>query len=497
MQKHDVLKAVNFGQRVAEDEVDFLSTYFVETDDWVQLYEGKIDIIYGSKGAGKSALYHLLSARAGDLAARNILLATAENPRGATAFQNLITAPPASELEFVGMWKLYFVSLLQAVLADARSSNPSFDRLTDALTDAGLVKGTASLSRLFGRVLAYAKRYLHPTAVEGTVKLDSAQMPSGITGRIVFSDAVADAGQPGSVSVDELLELCSSALDERGQSAWVLLDRLDVAFAEHDLLEVNALRALFRVYLDMLAFKNIGLKIFLRTDIWQRITDTGFREASHITRHLTIRWNPPSLMNLVVKRMLHNTSLNSHFGVDQDLARRPLQEQTEFFYRAFPAQVDVGSNKSASFDWMLARTRDGSKANAPRELIHFLNSLRDTQVKRFETGESPEPEGEQIFARPAFKAALPEVSTVRLQQTLYAEYPSLKSLIERMRGEKTAYTVDTLSKVLGMSRDETVKTAEQLVAVGFFEPRGEKSAPEYWVPFLYRDALDMIQGAAD
>ncbi len=39
--------------------------------------------------------------------------------------------------------------------------------------------------------------------------------------------------------------------------------------------------------------------------------------------------------------------------------------------------------------------------------------------------------------------------------------------------------------------------AHELVTAGFFEKRGTRDASEYWVPFLYRDALEMVQGAAE
>jgi hypothetical protein len=48
-----------------------------------------------------------------------------------------------------------------------------------------------------------------------------------------------------------------------------------------------------------------------------------------------------------------------------------------------------------------------------------------------------------------------------------------------------------------VTNEAAVTQATQLVAVGFFEQRGTRAAPEYWVPFLYRDALDMVQGAAE
>jgi hypothetical protein len=182
--------------------------------------------------------------------------------------------------------------------------------------------------------------------------------------------------------------------------------------------------------------------------------------------------------------------------VGQELSRQSVNEQEKFFYRLCPEQVDVGPNKPNTVDWLLSRTRDRTKLNAPREIIHFLNCLREVQVKRLEIGE-PEPDGEQLFARPSFKDALPEVSKVRLEQTLYAEYPGQKKWLEKLRGAKTLQTPDTLASLWGLSAEKSTALANELAVIGFFEARGTREAPEYWVPFLYRDALDLIQGAAE
>jgi hypothetical protein len=172
-------------------------------------------------------------------------------------------------------------------------------------------------------------------------------------------------------------------------------------------------------------------------------------------------------------------------------------EQEQFFYSLFPSQVDVGPNKPTTLDWLLSRTRDGAKVNAPREIIHFLNSLRDVQVKRFEVGDEPYPEEKHLFARVAFKEALPEVSKVRLEQTLYAEHPDQKPWLELLKGDKTLQTPDTLSETWGCNIDEAIQRAQVLTAIGFFEQRGTKQQPEFWVPFLYREALDLVQGTAE
>ena len=495
--KIELLRIIDFGSRVAEEETDVLSSYFVETDHWGRLYRGEIDIIYGPKGSGKSALYSLLLSRSNELFDRNILLIAAENPRGATAFKDLATDPPASEQEFVSLWKLYFASLLHGVLADYGIKNNSSKQLEDALAREGLTKGNASLTVLLHKVLVYVRDALRPQAVEGAVELDSVtQLPKGFRGKIIFTELGKVGIDPELRSIDHLLELANEALAQAKFKTWILLDRLDIAFTDHPNLEANALRALFRVYLNLHAFQNLRLKIFLRTDIWTQLTTAGFREASHITRHLTISWNDNSLLNLVIRRALHNEALRNYYTVSEDLSRQVVSLQEQLFYRMCPKQVDVGPNKSSTFDWLLSRTRDGTKSNAPRELIHFLNALREVQIRRLETAET-EPEDEQLFARPSFKDALLTVSKVRLEQTLYAEYSTYRDWIQKLRGAKTLHTPESLAEIWGVTSDIAIMQANKLAGIGFFEQRGERQSPEYWVPFLYRDALDLVQGSAE
>jgi hypothetical protein len=102
-----------------------------------------------------------------------------------------------------------------------------------------------------------------------------------------------------------------------------------------------------------------------------------------------------------------------------------------------------------------------------------------------------------MFDRGAFKVALPEVSKVRLEQTVYAEYPSLRPQLEKLEREKTQQYPSTLARIWGVNEAMALVIAGSLVDIGFFERRATKEEPAFWVPFLYRDALSMVQGSAD
>jgi hypothetical protein len=494
MKKHDVLAATTFGHRIAEEEAEALVAYFVETEHWRKVMNGEVDVVYGPKGSGKSALYSLLRSKRDDLSAQGIIAVSGEKIRGTPVFETLVTDPPASEEQFKGLWKFYFLSLIGSAFKELKIQNEYSTRLISVLEEAELVPAVWSIAKSLRAALDYVRRI---DSVSGEVKVNpQTGIPEGIGGKVTLREPGSERRKLGYVSVDTLLETGDSALAEDGSHLWIILDRLDVAFSDSPELEENALRALFRVYLDMAGLVNISLKIFLRDDIWRRITTSGFREASHITRSMTINWDSGSLLNLVIRRALHNQAIREFYNVEPSIVLASWDEQEKLFYRIFPRQVILGEKKLNTLDWLLSRTMDGTGQTTPRELIHLLSAARDQQIRLLEMGQV-EPEEETLIDRIALRAALPEVSRARFEQTLCAEHPALKPMLEKLEGEKTQQSPATLAKIWRVTEPEAIKRAEMLADVGFFEKRGTKEQPQFWVPFLYRDALHMLQGQAD
>ena len=492
-----LLKQITFGEQVAEDEANVLANYFVETNDWARISRGEIDIVRGEKGAGKSAIYSLLLNRSGEFFDRNVMLIAAENPRGATVFRDLSAEPPTTEREFIALWKLYTLALIarEARAYDLRGQD--LDIVYRALESAHLLERDSTLAGLLRGIQEYVRRLIHLEALEGGVQFDPAtQMVSGLSGRIILSEPGVSLRNTPVVSVDKLLSVMDAALRSRGWNVWVLFDRLDVAFVENHELETNALRALIRTYLDFKAYTQISLKVFLREDIWTRLVEGGFREHSHVVKYVVLNWDDESLLNLIMRRLLNNKTIADEFGIDVHAILADYDKQVELFYRFFPDQVEQGPQKAKTFKWLIGRCADGTKKTAPRELIHLSNSIRDTEIRRLERGDTPT-EGMQLFDRSVFKAALPIVSKTRLTSYLYAEYPSERPVIAKLEGQKTEQTPESLAALWQMTNDEATAKARQLKSLGFFEERGTREQPTFWIPFLYRDALSLVQGKAD
>jgi hypothetical protein len=275
---------------------------------------------------------------------------------------------------------------------------------------------------------------------------------------------------------------------------WIVLDRLDVAFIDSPELETKALRSLFRTYRDLAPFTNIGIKIFMRDDIWAQITEQGFREASHITRYTKLSWDEHSLFHLVLSRVLHNPSIRSFCGITEGVALSR-EDQERLFYRIFPSQIVTGKG-STTFKWMLSRTCDGTKQTAPRDLIHLLSSARSKQLQHLDLG-GAEPAAELLIDRNAFDEALEEVSKERFDKTLCAEHAVLAPRMRALEGQKTQHSVKSLAKIWGIDEETATAEAKKLIDIGFFEKRTDQSdKTSFWVPFVYRGALKLVQGQA-
>ncbi|WP_392467040.1 hypothetical protein ACF3NS_14895 [Arsenicicoccus cauae] len=174
MEPQQVVQSITMGSRIAEDERDDLSSYFVETENWRKVYQGEADVIFAPKGGGKSAIYSMLMSREGDFFDRGILLATAENPSGGTAFAEVETAPPTTEPEFIGLWKIYFLTIIAQTLAQYDLRHDSAKKLLAKLEEAGLLPPSAAPRRqLIHSAMDYVRRLFRPSSVEAVVSVDA------------------------------------------------------------------------------------------------------------------------------------------------------------------------------------------------------------------------------------------------------------------------------------------------------------------------------------
>lgn len=280
-------------------------------------------------------------------------------------------------------------------------------------------------------------------------------------------------------------------LEEIGLSLWIAFDRLDEAFQGAPDHEVPALRALLRVYLDLGHLHRVKLKLFIRNDLFGRITAGGFVNLTHVNaRRLVLSWEPPDLLDLLARRLVDNSELMERLGIDPAHVDSEA-EQEDLLRQIFPEQVDAGAGRPTTWNWILSRIRDGQDVRPPRNLIDLveftrLSQLRADEREKKEWTDPPLIEGESI------KHGLRRLSAARVEDTLEAEYPNLQMYFELFRDGKAEQNRESLAALIGGTNGELQSAIDRLVACGFLERIGDS----WKVPMLYRDGLKITQGKA-
>lgn len=486
-QVKDLLRKLNLGSSVAEFD-DALEKYFVENEAFRAIVQNEADIIAGDKGTGKTAVYKILQKRYASLPnLKGTEVLAAFNPAGNPVFQKLVHERVLTEGQYISVWKTYVLSLvgnwLLEITGEEHSQN--LKKLSELLTKTGLRSKDDKPETIFSKLINSIQRVLKPANAEVAFTLSETGVPIVIPRLEFRSEENADV--QAEVSHEIALRLLNECLSDIDYSVWLVLDRLDEAFQGFPEVEVPALRALFRTYLDLLEFDRIRLKLFVRRDLFRKITHGGFVNLTHINaRKREIFWGDADLMNLLAQRVRDNSEFMSVIGASS------LTDE-QIFYTIFSAKVDQAERKPTTWNWIMSRIRDGNDVKPPRNLIDLAILAREEQGKIESRAPTAYTKGMPLIQPDSLRDAHERLSAQRVEDTLLAETAAdTARLIEKFRKSKSEHNLETLASTLSMQGDELNAAIRQLMEVGFLE--GLKST--WKIPMLYRDGLDIRQGKA-
>jgi hypothetical protein len=478
-----VLQALRIGSSVAEHD-EALARYFVETETFRRMIRDEGDVVAGDKGTGKTALFRILLERyRGIPELGDVEIVPAFNPQGTPIFQRILETDGLTELHYLGVWKAYFFSLVgNWILSvyDEPDWSDRMRRLDRLLVATELRSSDDSASTIFSKLANLIKRLLRPKTVETGVGFSEVGMPM-FTAKLELGDE--GTASDGILRHDDALQLVDSALGDLGFKVWLILDRLDEAFQSRPNHETPALRALLRAYLDIQNLSSLRCKIFVRKDLFRRITRSGFVNLTHVNaRKIEIVWDTDDLYDLLSRRVKESTE----FIALTDLRNA---DADEVFTTLFPNQVDQGERKPVTWSWIMQRIRDGNGVRPPRNLIDLVLRAQESQLRQEDRTKSAYRRGTPLIGSDALKRGLDALSETRVQDTLLAEAGDYAELIERFRDGKAEHNSMSLEVILGRNFKADVKALEQL---GFLEPVGSN----WKIPMLYRAGMRITQGRA-
>ena len=356
------------------------------------------------------------------------------------------------------------------------------DRL---LSRTGLRAADDTPNTIFSKIMNTINRVFGPlSAAEVEMTLSEIGIPI-IKPRVEFGET-KQGDDTDTVRHEEALGLLGRALEDADLTTWVVFDRLDEAFQGHPETEIPALRSLFRTYLDLLEFPRIKLKLFVRRDLFRKLTRGGFVNLTHVNaRKIEIVWDEEDLKNLLCRRLRENSLVIDALEAEDF-------SDDQLFNAVFPDKVDDAERKPTTWRWLMGRIRDGNGVKPPRNLIDLIVMAREAQIRREEREGRIFETGQEIIESDSIKKALTRLSGQRVEDTLLAEADELGALIDKFRGGKAEHNESSLAEQIGVQVSEVKSTVKPLEEIGFLEQVGDS----FKIPMLYRDGLEITQGKA-
>ncbi|MDP3948703.1 MAG: hypothetical protein Q8Q17_02000, partial [bacterium] len=502
----ELLQAIDLGSSIAEQD-NLLESARVETSTFSDLFNDRVDLVPGTKGSGKSALYRIFVEFLPNhlLKQNKAVVAHGVDRVGDTVFH--IFKKEFEELDendFVNFWCIYIVSLVHEqfiknpqyadFLKGCKAEIEKFKQ-TSALAGIPEIKAKKSLREMLAWVLNSLK------AISPRLKYK----PPGDSGEFeisLFGETKKDANKNETADepklpkyIDQLREDLVAILEKCGLSIWFMIDKLDEIFPRRSPVERLALRALLRT-MRIFSSPRIRIKIFLRDDMLGEIAggDEGFTALSHVysTRKAdTLRWSEEQIISMIAKRLFANTQVAINLKVDPEQLNASLEYRKEALYKVFPKKVFTGAKQSDTLRWIYHHTADANEVVTPRDVIILLTRAIQHQINIAHS----DPSGTQSFliSSQAIIYGLEELSKEKKDVYLRAEFPHLWSNIEKFIGGKAIYSKSSLQALLGKNWESV---ATDLMSIGLLKKSAGTRENTYTIPFLYRDGLEITQGRA-
>lgn len=480
-----ILLEFDIGDDVAEFD-ERLSSYFVETSSFRDIITDKADLILGAKGSGKSAIFkHLANPNADIPELNDVDIIPAFNVQGSVIFRRLSASPPVSASAYRFIWVTFIVAMISNHLLSTYASTMDLDRLAKLIDAADLRVGPPFPIRLWEKVEKLIKSISERLELEGELEFGIPKLPVRAKGKArLNSRDISEGTTEEEVDLEEVLFLCADHLTKLQRRCWVVFDRLDEAFEHSHQFESTVLHGLMRAHLDLASYgSSIRTKLFLRHDIMDRVMRRqGFVNATHL-RRLNLQWDREGIVDLIARRIAVNESAATILDVKLDYLNDS-ERRLDACCRVLPRYI----NDLYLMQWIERFTTDASAALNPRNVLTLVKLARQHQLEVYDRDDPELESTSSLISAESLMSGFKRLSETRLQDTIYAEFNTLRSVLECLRSKPPRFTRKELAAYmrLGQKSSSFRDSLERLEYAGIvsISPQGFITVAQ-----LYRPAL--------
>jgi hypothetical protein len=443
---YSLLTALDLGTSVAEQD-QLLQSARIETSVFSDLLADRVDLIPGTKGSGKSALFRIITDFMPSflLQQKKVIVAHGVKSQGDPVFHVFTEQfEKLTEDDFVSFWCIYLVSLAhEQFIKDPKFSeyiaraDEEVKKFKAACEKAGIpeIQAARSLKSILEwclKTLSSWRPKLNYLLPEGSGKIEI-----DLFGNLHDYKQSSQKPENTPKYINEIQDSIENILKINNLSLWLMIDKLDEIFPRRSDLERRALRGLLRA-VKYFSSERLRVKIFLRDDMLEQIVSggEGFTALTHITARQAdkLRWTEEQILSFIVKRFVANENFIHFAKIDKEKIDASSVNRTECFNIIFPPSVFRGPKQSSTLRWIINRCSDGLGVVTPRDVLDLLTRAKQKRVDTL--AGNPEIQSDYLFDSGSIIYGFNELSLKKRDTYLKAEFPHLWPIMEKFSGGK-------------------------------------------------------------
>ncbi|NES88717.1 ParA family protein, partial [Okeania sp. SIO2B9] len=233
---------------------------------------------------------------------------------------------------------------------------------------------------------------------------------------------------------------------EKSQKLWFLYDDLDEDFSEAGELRQQALTGLFQLVqsCDASRLTEIRFKIFLREDIWNRLS---FDNKSHFTgRDIILQWNQIDFLRLALRQAIQSQDFKNLVDQVSPVAVESIDiANEEELDKALELLWGSRRRRGKVSRWVYERLTDSSGTTFPRSLSLLLEGAKEQELT-FRGKSLTQIRTERLLQGKSLEFGLKEASKKRCQE-IKEEYPYLINFFDSLKGKLAFLTKEELQEI--------------------------------------------------
>ena len=472
-QRWKIIESLQFPEVNAADQRQDLSLLFQRTTDFERFLDDTTCLIRGRKGTGKTALYWLF------LQHKSVAQKLAHGRLDNTVFLSAHgrfkeSRPSRDEFQIIhqtlqqkgSTWEAFWRAYL--LLRCHQENLLIFPK--------GKNKGT-KFSELKETIKNLPRERWQSECTQALLELSTNSEL-----RLIVKDAI-------SILLNEARN--------KSQKLWLLYDDLDEDFSEAGEVRQQALTGLFQLVqsCDANRLTEIRFKIFLREDIWNRLS---FDNKSHFTgRDIILQWTRIDFLRLALRQAIQSKDFKNLVDRVSPVAVESIDQASE---DAIDKALEIlwgsrrrGGNRAKKVSqWVYERLTDSSGTTFPRSLSILLTEAKEQELT-YKGQSSSKFRTDRLLQGKSLEFGLKKASEKRCEE-IKEEYPNLIKFFDYLKGKSALLEKEQLQEIWQNSAYNIIPNLEEFASflgeIGIIEWREKDQRYKFADIYVYGFKMD-------